>query len=446
MATLELTIDPKYCPVFDTFASVRELIQNAKDGDTAGYPMEVKYNKNRTQPTLQLINRGAQLDKSSLLMGGTTKRGNSNMIGTHGDGLKVAFLTLLRQGLTIWLRTGYETWIPEISYSETYKSDLLKVKVTKSQTFENDLVVEVRGLVETDWIAIKERFLFSPFVKLEENEKVELSAGKILLSEKYRGHLFVKGIWVSKMPGNHFFGYDLSNVKLDRDRRLADPFDLKYEIKNVLNSAARDNKLTTESLWDLFQSDQWEESRVIMDMGDYGVEAIAAKVAEHFKKLNGGGTEIVVVDSLQDSIAAQHYGLKGIVVSKPLKRLVEAVDGKFEQRRSQKALDVKTRFGVESLSQEEIGNFTWAVSLLRRIEIDHPVVVVDFFGDNIFGTFNTGSSEICVAKKLLIDRKELLSTLVHEVAHHQSGADDATVAHRSMIENLFSKLVVELTK
>src|SRR3990167_8404268 len=383
MATLELTIDPKYCPVFDTFASVRELIQNAKDGDTAGYPMEVKYNKNRNQPTLQLINRGAQLDKSSLLMGGTTKRGNPNMIGTHGDGLKVAFLTLLRQGLTVWIRTGYETWIPEISYSETYKSDLLKVKVTKSQTFENDLTVEVRGLAECDWLAIKERFLFAPFVQLNESECIELGGSKIITSAKYRGQLFVKGIWVCEMVGKHFFGYDLSGVKLDRDRKLADPWDLKYAIKNVLNDAAQQNKLQSENLWDLFQSDQWEESRIIVDMGDYGTEAIAAKVAEHFKKLNGNGPEIVPVDSMQESIAAQHFGLKGIVVSKPLKRLVEIVDGKFEDRRSQKALDVKERFGVESLSQEEIANFTWATDLLHRIEIDHPVVVVEFFGEKI---------------------------------------------------------------
>ena len=446
MATLELTIDPSYCPAMNIYDSVRELVQNAKDGDTSGFPMEVCYSKNRSQPTLQLINRGAQLEKNALLMGATKKRNDPNMIGNFGDGLKVAFLCLLRHGMSVWIRTGYETWVPEVGYSETYKSDILKVKVTKSQTFEPNLKVEVRGLAETDWLAIKERFLFSPFVKLEENEKVELSAGKILLGEKYRGHLFVKGIWVAALPGKYFFGYDLSAVKLDRDRKLADPWDLKYEIKKVLNDAAQQNKLSPENLWDLFQGDQFEESRIVIDMGDYGIEAIAAKVAEHFKVLNGSAKNIVPVDSMQNSITAQHFGLTGVVVSKPILRLVESVEGKFEDRRSQKALDVRERFGVESLTQEEIGNFTWAVGLLRKIEVDHPVVVVNFFGDNIFGTFNTGTSEICVAKKTLVDRKELLSTLVHEVAHHRSGADDGTVNHRSEIENLFSRLVVELTK
>ena len=446
MATLELTIDSSYVPNWDIFSAVREIIQNAKDADTLGNTMEVSYNKNRSDPTLQIINKGGYLEKSSLLLGGTTKRGKDNQIGNWGEGYKIAWLTLLRSGHKIWVRFQNEKWVPRLEYSETYGAELLKVDITKSQTFEPDLKVEVRGLAETDWLAIKERFLFAPFVELKENEKIELAGGKILLGEKYRGHLFVKGIWVASLPGKYYFGYDLSNVKLDRDRRLADPFDLKYEIKNVLNSAAQQNKLSPENLWSLFSGDQWEESRVILDMGDYGAEALAAKVAEHFKTLNGSGTEIVPVDSMQDSITAQHYGLKGVVVSKPIKRLVESVDGKFEDRRSQKALDVKDRFGVEQLSGEELENFTWAVDLLRKIEIDHPVVVVSFFGDNIFGTFNPNSSEICVAKKTLVDRKELLSTLVHEVAHHRSGASDATVEHRSMIENLFSQMVVELTK
>lgn len=446
MATLELTIDPKYCPIFDTYAAVRELIQNAKDGDTAGFPMAVSYNKNRKEPTLQLINRGAQLDKSSLLMGGTTKRGNPDMIGTHGDGLKVAFLTLLRSGHSIWIRTGYETWIPEISYSETYKSDLLKVKVTKSQTFESDLVVEVRGLAECDWLAIKERFLFKPFVSLKEDEKIELGGNQILTGEKYRGHLFVKGIWVCSMPGKYWFGYNLNHLKLDRDRRLADPWDLKYEIRSVLESAAQQNKLSAEDLYLLFQGDSWEESRIIMDMGDYGTNALAAKVTEHFRSLNGSTTEVVAVDSMQDSIAAQHFGLKGVVVSKPIKRLVETVEGKFEDRRQQKALDAQKRYGVESLSGEELENFTWALDLLRKVNVDYPVVVVDFFGEKVLGTFNLGSGELCVAKKLLIDRKELIATLAHEVAHQQSNQVDGTVGHRAAIEDLFARIVVELTK
>lgn len=445
MSKLQLTISPDYIRSWDTYSAVREIIQNAADAHDQGHQMEVIYNKNRNEPTLQIINRGVTLEKSTLLLGGTSKFG-TNARGSFGEGMKLAWLTLLRSGHKIWMRNGYEKWIPQIEFSEQFNSNLITVDITKSQTFEADLKVEVRGLAETDWLAIKERFLFAPFVKLKEDEKIELAGGKILLGEKYRGHLFVKGIWVCTMPGKHFFGYDLSNVKLDRDRSLADPWDLKYEIKNILNSAAQQNKLSSENLWELFQADHWEESRVILDMGDYGVEALAAKVAEHFKSLNGSEAEIVPVDSMQNSITAQHYGLKGVVVSKPILRLVESVEGKFEDRRSQKALDVRERYGVESLTQEEIVNFTWAVDLLRKIEIDHPVVVVDFYGDNIFGTFNSNTSEICAAKKTLVDRKELLSTLVHEVAHHRSGADDGTVNHRTEIENLFSRLVVELTK
>ena len=442
MSKLELTISPDYVRSWGIWEAVRELIQNAIDSHEAGHEMEITYNKNREQPTLQIVNRGVVLDKSTLLLGNTSKSGNPNARGQFGEGYKLAWLTLLRSNHQIWVRSGHERWIPKIEFSDTYNSNLLTVDVAKTNTFESDYRVEIRGLAECDWLAIKERFLFPPFVSVKEKEMIDLGGSKILLSRQLRGHLFVKGIWVGDLPGKYWFGYDLGSLKLDRDRRLADPWDLKYAIKNVLNDAAQQNKINSEDLWDLFQGDQWEESRIIMDMGDFGTESLAAKISEHFKKLNGEGSEIVPVESMQESIQAQHFGLKGIVVPKPIKRLVEQKEGKFEDRRSQKALDIKDRFGVESLSPEEIDNFTWAVDLLRRIQIDHPVVIVEFFGEKVMGTFNNG--EVSVAKKILVDRKELISTIVHEIAHHQG--DDGSVQHRAAIEEIFGRLVVELSK
>ena len=413
MSVLELTIDQKYAPNWQVFDGIRELVQNCKDGDTCGHTMQVTYNKSRSQPTLQLINQGTQLEKSSLLLGGTDKRNNPNLIGFHGEGLKIAFLTLLKHGFDLWIRTGYEKWIPRIEHSQTYGAELLKVEVTKSQTFEPDLKVEVRGLVENDWFAIKERFLFSPFVQLGSNECIELGRSKILTAEKYRGHLFVKGIWVCDLPGKYWFGYDLEDLKLDRDRKLVDPFNLKWNIRTVLEDAARQDKLSSEDLYTLFQGDSWEESRIIIDMGDYGTEFLAAKVTEHFRKLNGDESNVVAVDSMQDSINVQHFGLKGVVVAKPIKRLVEQKEGKLEDKRQQKALDIKQRYGAESLSQEEVTNFSWAVDLLHRIQIDHPISVVDFCGVSVLGTFKEG--EISISKNILLDRKELIATVIHEL-------------------------------
>jgi len=440
---LELTISSDYIRNWDTWSAIRELVQNAIDAHDLGHTMEITYNKNRSQPTLVIVNKGTTLDKSTLLLGGTSKADAHNQRGKFGEGYKLAWLTLLRSGHKIWLRTKTERWTPRIEFSETYGADLLKIDVAENMNnYENEIKVEVRGLAECDWLAIKERFLFEPFVKLGENDFVELGRDKILTNKKYQGHLFVKGIWVGKLPGKYYFGYDLSDLSLDRDRCLADPWDLKSSINRVLNNAAKQDKLSKKDLYLFLQEDSWEESRAILDYVGYGYSnELAAKVSEYFHDMHGKDESIIAVESMQESIEAKHHGFKAIVVPKTIKRLVEEQDGNFEKKKEQKAFEVSKRFSVDDLNLEETEGFLWATDLLKLIDCNYPMQVVEFFGEKILGTFKGG--EICIAKRILTDRTELISTMIHEIAHN-NGAD-GTVEHERSIESLFAQLVVRLS-
>jgi len=432
MSSLELTINPGYVKSWQVFDALREIIQNAIDAKELGYEMEIEYNPNRKEPTLKILNKGVTIKKDSLLLGTTTKDNDPRTRGQFGEGYKLAWLVLLRNGLKVWCKSGNERWIPNISYSNTYETDILKVDIASAK-YENSVITEIRGLCQEDWEALQEKFLFEPFGKPNETDSIDLGYNKILTGKKYKGHLFVKGIWVGLLPGKYYFGYDLDGVELDRDRKLAEPWSLRYSIKEVLNSAARSNAIPVDELYALFQG-EWAENESICESYGYGINDVAARISEHFHVQNG--EESIPVDSTSESIEAKHYGMRGIVVSKTIKTLIEHQEGKFEDKKQKRAFDSEKVYSADELSMEESNSFMWAIKILDGIGKETNVIVVDFVGDKILGSYKNG--EIRISKKILLNKKELIATIVHEIAHNKG--KDGEIEHEREIESLFGKI------
>ncbi|MBI2448857.1 hypothetical protein HYV49_01025 [Candidatus Pacearchaeota archaeon] len=197
------------------------------------------------------------------------------------------------------------------------------------------------------------------------------------------------------------------------------------------------NRLSDEDIYLLFEKDQWEESRIIGDWAEYGTEQLAAKVAQYFHKSKG--KDVIPVDSMQDAIELQNHGMNGVVVPKTIKKLIELQEGSAESKKQKRAYEYSI---VSELSETEQHNFLWAVNLLKSIKLELPIQVVNFVGENVFGIHKPG--EVYLSKKILSDRKELVATLVHEIAHEKG--NDGEPNHIKEMENIFSQLIVKLTK
>lgn len=387
---------------------------------------------------LRLVNSGVTISRDTLLLGTTTKYGK-DLRGQFGEGFKLAWLVLLRAGLKVWCKSGDERWVPEIAHSNAYDAELLMVK-TAPVKYENQVLTDVIGLSEKDWETIQERCLF--LVKPKAEDVIDLGKDRVLLGEKYRGQLYVRGLWVCKLPGSYYWGYDLHSVKLDRDRRIADPWDLQYALRKVLGEAAQ--KIKRETLWEVLNG-EWAESRVVADMtfhqDDLNKQMAAAFVETH-------GKEAVPVDDTPASVEAKHHGFKGVVVSKALKVVIEKEIGTFETKKKDRAMDAKTRFSADDLTEEETKNLTWGVDLVKNVvKTPFTVQVVEFYGPKVLGTFvpsTGGSLSVNIARRILTDRKEVIVTLVHELAHEKGG--DGTVEHRDEIDRLFGAIVVLLAE
>ena len=440
MPKLELTIATDYVRNWDVLTGIRELIQNTVDANDIGYTMEIKYNPDRKEPTLSLINKGITISRDALLLGNTTKADDDRQRGCFGEGMKLGWLTLLRAGLKIWIKSGDEKWIPTLAYSDTYKSELLTVETSKA-TYENCVKVEVRGLAPNLWEDFRQKILFSPGIELKRNEYIQANKDRILTREDLRGKLFVRGLYVSQLPGIYWFGYDFYDLKLDRDRKLADPWDLKSNIRSALNNAAEKNLLPIDDMYLMLDSDRWEEQRIIAESWSlYYVKHLAEQIAARFHQ--DYGEDCIPVEDTTQSMEAAQNGLKSKVVGKGIKALVELVDGKYEEKKNYRMLEVKQVYNFYELSEDEQQNIFWARDCLKKINEPLKINIVDFYGEHVLGAYKLG--DISISKKVVLDRPQLIAIIIHEIAH-RAGLD-GEVNHRNEEERLFGNLITELSR
>lgn len=120
MKNYELPISPNYVCNWGIKEAVREILQNAIDSEQCGYPKKVLYSPDCS--VLTIINEGARLPLSSLVLGCSSKSDIDGMIGKFGEGYKLALVVLLRKGFSVDIINGMEEWTPSFVYSDKFKT------------------------------------------------------------------------------------------------------------------------------------------------------------------------------------------------------------------------------------------------------------------------------------------------------------------------------------
>lgn len=433
MAKLELTVKSSYVPTWGLWEAIRELLQNAKDADDDGQTMTVNYFK-RTK-RLVVANAGADLTRESLLLGATTKAQRDDQRGQFGEGYKLALLTLARLGHTVQVRTPTETWTPELAPSDNFNADVLIINTRKRKQQGAGVEFEIHGLEPSDWARVETACLFLQDV----TSAVRTAFGRVLQDEASAGKLYVGGLLVGPMPDDYFYGYDLNDVKLDRDRKLAEPWSLRWEVAKTLGAAVTSGDLT---VGDVLRRGAGE-MKALAENTEY-VRAVAERAAEQFEETYG--EDAVPVTDLSKAYELQHIGLRGVVVTPEERKVIEAVRGNEAERRARRAMDVQTVHQLSDLVEDEVVTLMSTLRLIRKVRPESARLeyqVVDFYGKNINGTYQQGVVRLA-RRQLLNGPKATLSTLVHEVAHTKG--DDGEQAHVQEIQDIFASIVVSLTE
>jgi len=432
MAKIQLTIKTSYLPTWGAYEGIRELLQNGRDAEVEhSAPMRVDWRKE----SLHIENDGTTLPLKALLLGHTTKEGNSQLIGKFGEGLKLGILALVRAGHPIKIRNGAEVWTPSIERSDLFDDNVLTFNIERGREPKNRVRVEIGGVTNEAWETMRECFLF--LNKPKKSDIIETYNGDLLLGPKYKGRIYVKGIFVQTDP-DLAFGYNLPDAQLDRDRKMVESWNLKYHTRSVFMAALNQH----EDLFEQFNEMLENPTTEIETISDtYMVpEKASQDVAAKFRAKHGENA--IPVTSLSESVDIEHLGKKGVVVPKQLGVVLAKTLGDTLLVKQRLAKEETKRFGWGDLSEEERSNLSEAVSMINEVEplsLD-AVEVVEFRSEGLMGQFKDG--KVFLAKKYLTDLDETLRILVHEIAHKEGL--DGEKAHVNRLENIWKGIVRNL--
>lgn len=218
----ELPISLGYVESWGTREAIREILQNSIDANEIGYYKEINYDENTE--TLTITNRRAKLPISSLVLGGSSKREMENQIGHEGEGYKLALVVLLRKGYNVRILNSDKEWIPSFEFSEKFNSKILTIH-SKSIEDTNKVSFIIKGITPTVY---NDLYKYFPCIDDDFGETVECSTGSILLDERFKGKMFVGGLYIQD-DNNFSYGYNFNSdaVTLDRDRKAINYHDLR---------------------------------------------------------------------------------------------------------------------------------------------------------------------------------------------------------------------------
>lgn len=326
MKRFDLGMSINYCSTWGVVESVREFFQNAHDEEIVNPENKMYFGYDKDSKTLRIGNKNGRLTTNTLLLGQSSKRDNSETIGQHGEGYKVATVVLLRngKGVKVYNRADKEVWTAKTIKSRRYQADVVVFDIEKVSIFksvpDHDLIFEISGIDEDEYNAIVDSNLFLQDLR-EGEDYITSNPGyplttrmcKVLTGEKHAGKLFVGGLYVTTSKYAKY-GYDFAPglVKLDRDRGFIDGIDLQFLTAKVI-SATGDTELINEA------KNFWDGSYFKYYLSNYKSVFDNSSYAEMFDKsyqefLDENGEDAIPVQTTDDFNRLSRNGFNPVLV------------------------------------------------------------------------------------------------------------------------------------
>ena len=139
-------------------------------------------------------------------------------------------MVLEREEKNVSIYTNGELWKPNFEHSETFDEELLTINITKSDEYDNEVVVfEINNIEQSEMAKLRDNFIaLDRYLGREIGATRESEYGLVLLNSEYKGKFYVNGLFVQK-DTEFKYGYDFKNeyVNLDRDRKAINYYELK---------------------------------------------------------------------------------------------------------------------------------------------------------------------------------------------------------------------------
>lgn len=339
MSRFELGMSVDYAGSWTVVDAVREFFQNAIDEQKENPENKMSFHYDEESQTLSVGNLMSKLTPKTLLLGCSSKRGKSGLIGTHGEGYKVATVVLVRNGIqvNIYNNEVNEIWRSRIVNSRRYGAEVVCFDIEKKIfNKKENLCIELVGISPEMYNEVVKSNLH---LQGDLGEVIETEHGRILNDERYSGDIFVEGLFVCHndlIDSGYDFNADM--IKLDRDRGLVDTFDLKMAIATLYVSMG-DSEYLAKNIkkGDL----DYVATKLQNAKKFYNEESLANEVSnavyEDFKKEYG--EDAIPVSNTDDFYMYSDSGLKPIMVSANINNIIRVVDRDFYENVVIKDLD-----------------------------------------------------------------------------------------------------------
>ena len=246
---IPLSLAKSYVSDWGVEQAVRELIQNCLDLN-GSVTVEKCHSQRGSEikegNSLFIESYDGAIPHKHLLLGSGTKTNDKNSIGGFSEGLKLALLIMAREDIHIEFYNGRELWRPFFMFNDHFQEDCLHIEVSNRFELDKDVVrIVIHGLDE-DLEVIDEHYGTgepSTLSKIIDNtlvlqdqgySKHETTYGNILLEPHHKKKIFCGGLYVGECKEfEEGFDFKPTYLKLDRDRRMIDSFNLKWMSKEM---------------------------------------------------------------------------------------------------------------------------------------------------------------------------------------------------------------------
>ena len=408
---IDYPLSTNYRKEWGDWEAIREIMQNAFDSDAK---IETDFNGN----VLTIRDYGEGLSLRHLLIGESEKDGVET-IGKFGEGLKFAFLTLLRQDKNVIVYSNGLILKPILT--EMFGAQTMRINYESAPEPIKGTEVHVEGITDS----FEDRFLS---LNKEEN-----FISRPLLDRP--GKLYIKGIYVKEIKA--ITGY---NLKIERENPLSGSVD-SWRVLNAME------ELITKT------SDREYISKLLMAVN-------TMPKADFDEYACGSWHDVWMKDNpeIWSDVIEQIFGKKVCLsTNPPLSREAEyrgfrVLDCMAHFLKGTIKTDLEVimednrddfyEYSFESLSDQEKENLirvSWLIYKSHYVEV--PIQIVDFKDNPNTSGASIHRKWIRIAYKIVADFRQLYSTVLHEFIHYYFGYADFAPEFQSSLGDAHSRIV-----
>lgn len=319
----ELSLSKNYVAEWTLQDALREFIQNAIDQENTIEDNKMTITYDSQSESILIQNKKSVLEKKTLLLGTTSKAEDDKSIGKFGEGYKIALLVLTRMGkkVTIYNYGSKEVWTSRFVKSKKYEgAEVLTIEVDKKFVWEsvpnNDLTIKIEGISNEDYTELVQRTLFLQGVI----EHLDCIKGKILLDPKYKGKIFVNGLFINQNDA-FSYGYDIKPKYLDigRDRNLTNSCNIQFQTCYMWSEYPEDDRLKK-----LLRENAYDVEHINFCYEDYNILKISDNLyGDYVKEEQEENIVFVSTQKEYDNVAKEYEDVKPVIVSNKIKNIME---------------------------------------------------------------------------------------------------------------------------